>query len=218
MIKIKPTTLILSLVNILGSYSLAGEKIEVISDPAKPNSYSVCISLSFSEAQEERIKFAKKVQETYDDNELSLTYIDEGKFWQNPHVTIAMFEKVKLENISKFQVLFEKLKKTNIPFQPRTYSFFGQGDQLVAIPNTAASAKIKVLNSQIIDWVGENIESTHYKIARNNTKKKFKPHLSLNTSVKKNLQVSVREILCQTLNATVVNLGQVIITATNQWS
>jgi hypothetical protein len=194
-------------------------RVEIFTDSTKGDSYTVCVSLALENSQDSRSHFAKKMQTIYDQHNLQLTYTDEGKFWQLPHLTLVMFEKVKLENIKAFEGLFDHLEGTRLEFTPKTYNFLGRGDQLVTMPTPSLTEEAKKLNSDIMAWVKENIEQSHYRISRNTLLQNFKPHLSLNTDVyDKRGQGRIRRILGLSLNSTVIKLDHISITCTNEWS
>jgi hypothetical protein len=195
------------------------KKIDIVTDASKRDSYSIAINLCVTEA--DRGQFSEKIQRIYDAHNLNLTYKDEGKFWQTPHVTLVIFEKVKLQNIEQFQGIFPLLNTISVQFTPTTCEFFGKGDWLVTKPNPSTAKKIKQLNARVIDWVHENISPETYKIQNNTTKNKITPHISLNTTIStKQLdeKYHIKNILSKSLKSAPIDLEDVIITATNEWS
>ncbi|WP_232223233.1 hypothetical protein [Candidatus Odyssella acanthamoebae] len=206
------------MVFVIGNMVTAADRVEIFTDPTKGDSYTVCVSLAIEDSEVSRTKFAKEIQAIYDHHNLKLTYSDDGKFWQLPHLTLVMFEKVKLKNIKAFDGIFEQLKGTKLDFIPESYGFFGRGDQLISMPPSSLTEEAKKLNADILAWVNESLDKSYYRVCRNTLMKNLKPHLSLNTCVNdKNVQGRVRRILGQSLNATVIKLDHVIITSTNEW-
>ncbi len=213
--------LILSFFTVLqsGNAVATENKVEIFTASTRGDSYTVCVSIAIENSEASRTSFAEKMQAIYDHHNLRLTYEDGGKFWQLPHVTLVMFEKVKREDIEAFEGIFDQLSGIILAFSPEFFNFFGRGDQLVAMPHQSFVTEAKKLNAQIIDWVNKNIDSTQYKVCRNTLNKTFKPHLALNTSVPhKNFQGRVQRILGKALQSTTIQLNQVSITATNEWS
>lgn len=160
---------------------VVSQKIEVVTNANKQNSYTVAVSLCIKRS--DRREFAQKLQQIYDTQNHKLTYVDEGKFWQVPHITLAIFEKVKLENIEKFHGILEHLGATSLQFIPSTCAYFGKGNWLVVKPHPNIDVKIKELNAQIIDWAQANVKPELYKVQRNTSKNKIIPHMALNTTV-----------------------------------
>lgn len=198
---------------------ISTEKIEIMTNINKKDSYTVAVSLCIPES--ERNAFAGKMQNIYDTHHLNLTYIDEGKFWQVPHVTLVIFEKVRLENIEKFQGIFALLNALSVQFTPSTCEFFGKGDWLVVKPHSNIAKNIKGLNERVIDWVQENITPQTYKIQSNTAKNIIKPHMAINTTVPTMNWGSkhyITKIISQELKSMTISLQNIVITATNEWS
>lgn len=197
----------------------ASRKIEIITDPNKQNSYTVAISLCIK--QSDRGSFAEKIQKIYNTHNLNLTYIDEGRFWQTPHVTLVIFEKVKLQNIECFHSIFGLLENTSLQFIPTTCKLFGKGDWLVTMPSTNIAAKIKELNAGVIEWAQGNVPFNTYKIQNNTSMKKITPHMALNTTVS-TANWDEKRYIIKAINKDIksvpIALEDVTITATNTWS
>lgn len=204
--------------SLLQPMQAANQKIEIITDANKKDSYSVAVSLCIK--QSDRGEFAQKVQQIYNAENLKLDYVDEGKFWQVPHITLAIFEKVKLENIDKFHGIIEYLGAPSLQFINSTCAYFGKGDWLVTKPNRPIELKIKELNARVIDWAQANIMPAMYKVQRNTAKNKIIPHMALNTTVK-TIDLETKRCITRKLNkalkAMPITLEEVIITATNEW-
>jgi len=199
--------------------SLGEKSIEIVTNLGKRNAYSVAISLCVKPS--ERSKFGEKIQGIYDTHGLNLKYVDEGKFWQIPHVTLVLFEKVKLEDVAQFQGFFEQLNSVSLQFKPTNCSFLGRGDWLVVTTDAPTAIKFRNLNSQMIDWAEEELTPKTYKISWNSTKKKFLPHISLNTTVGASELYSkdaIKRAIGAALRSTIIDLEHVVITATNEWS
>lgn len=199
--------------------SLGEKSIEVVTNPDKRNAYSVAISLCINPS--ERSKFAEKIQKIYDTHRLKLKYVDEGKFWQIPHVTLVLFEKVKLEDVGQFHVFFEQFNSVSLQFKPTTCRFLRRGDWPVVNTDAQTAIGFATLNSQMIDWAEKKLTPKTYKISKNSAKDKFLPHISLNTTVEAselNSKDRIKRTIGAALRSTVIDLGNVVITATNEWS
>lgn len=200
---------------------LEDRKIDVITIPGRPDSYSIGVMLCPKSLQESSIQWSKKIQGIYDNANLPLQYIDEGKFWQIPHITICIFKSVKLANIEKFQGIFQALDSESVKFQAASFEFMGRGDTLVAMPDSSAVDEIKELNALTLNYIENSklfpLDQKTYQIDRNTKKGKLKPHMSLNTSVGYPHRKKVTANLLKNISSLNLDLNHVVITATNEW-
>ena len=196
-------------------------KIEVITVSERSDSYSIGVMLCPQSLQESSNEWGTKIQGIYDSNNLSLRYIDEGKFWQIPHITLCIFKNVKFANIENFQGIFQVLENASVKFKAASFEFMGKGDVLVTLPDFSNIERLKELNVSTINYIEESeffpLDQGDYQIDRNTKKGKFKPHMSLNTSVAYQQRKKVRASLLNNMESLNLDLNYVVITATNEW-
>lgn len=153
-------------------------KIDIITDPKKPDLYSIGIMLCPTFPQEARTQWRETIQSIYDRNRLDLRYVDENKFWEVPHITLCIIKRVKFDDIQKFESIFQLVSEASVLFKASFFEFMGRGDMLVARPDDRTSELTKDLNAIIVGDINENdlfkTKGKTYPIDQHTKKDRFK--------------------------------------------